>query len=80
VDSVEALVVVDEVEEEVVDLEDVDVVVPEEDEAKMRRSGFLLPNSVASSRKARSRVWRKSTSSPFPSRNMKSLTSSWDLL
>merc|ERR1739838_604335 len=53
-----------------------DVVAVVEDVEKKRKNGSPSPNLVASSKIARSRVWRKFTFSPFPSKSTKSSISS----
>merc|ERR1711862_945968 len=56
------------------------VVVDVEDVARKRRTGSQSPNWDVWSRMERSRAWRRSTSTLFPSKSTRSLTASLDLL
>merc|ERR1711862_401246 len=56
------------------------VVVDVEDVARKRRTGSQSPNWDVWSRMERSRVWRRFTSTRFPSKSTRSLTALLDLL
>merc|ERR1712002_1336896 len=70
----EEVVAEEEEEIEAVDAEDVVAV------ERKRKIGFQSPSSVVSLKMEKSRVWKKSISSPCPSKNTKSLTCSLDQL